>query len=350
MNFRPVLSLPLPWLTLPFHLLFGGKGKGVEWQKALKLPRTLSFTKEGKLFTIALLLIGVGAINTGNNLLYLVDSMLLSLIIISGIMSEATLKRIRVTCGMPTFFHAGRATLVSWKITNGSRRTASYSFIVEEQSVEELDADDIYTVKLPPLGAVTRHASYTFHNRGVYRLHGFTVSTRFPFGLFRKGKDIPLEREVVVFPAIRPVRHHPVYSSMSGNRLRNRRGGGILPYSLRDYTTSDDARLIHWKSTAKSSKVIAREFEEETEKKVLIVLDNYGKKGYDERLETAIEEAASLAHLFITRGYGVGLKTTESETPCGEGKEHLYRLLKVMALLTPCENGKDRPAVKVVGL
>ena len=62
----------------------------------LRFPRTLEFTKEGARFVILLLVIGFAAINTGNNLLYLIVAMMLSLIVVSGLMSESTLRDITV--------------------------------------------------------------------------------------------------------------------------------------------------------------------------------------------------------------------------------------------------------------
>jgi hypothetical protein len=51
--------------------------------------RSLRFTKEGLSFVLFSLAVGVAAVNTGNNLLYLILAMMLSLIIVSGILSRA---------------------------------------------------------------------------------------------------------------------------------------------------------------------------------------------------------------------------------------------------------------------
>src|SRR6185436_19935940 len=59
------------------------------WQRLLRRfrpPRKLKFTREGKYFLGITLGVGFAAINTGNNLLYLLLGMLLSLIVLSGVM------------------------------------------------------------------------------------------------------------------------------------------------------------------------------------------------------------------------------------------------------------------------
>src|SRR5262245_1763645 len=66
------------------------------WWRRLRPPRRLSFTREGRIIVILSVGVGFAAINTGNNLLYLLLGWLLSFIIASGILSELTLKRLTV--------------------------------------------------------------------------------------------------------------------------------------------------------------------------------------------------------------------------------------------------------------
>ena len=102
MRHRPAISVPLPWLAMLIGWTFGNRKRQTQGQRRrFKLPRTLSITKEGWWYIAALFVIGIAAINTGNNLLYLVAATLLSIIIISGVVSEHTLRRIKITRVMP---------------------------------------------------------------------------------------------------------------------------------------------------------------------------------------------------------------------------------------------------------
>src|SRR4030065_2726019 len=98
MNLRPAITVPLPWIIVIYGTFFG-RGERVRRRKRrrrlIHFPRTLSFTTEGKWFIGILLAIAIAAVNTGNNLLYLVVATLLSLIIISGFMSESALRKER---------------------------------------------------------------------------------------------------------------------------------------------------------------------------------------------------------------------------------------------------------------
>ena len=55
--------------------------------------------------------LGVAAINTGNNLLYLLVSLVLGLIVVSGVLSEQTMRGLRLTGAVPEEIYAGRPAL-----------------------------------------------------------------------------------------------------------------------------------------------------------------------------------------------------------------------------------------------
>ncbi len=348
MNFRSAISAPLPWLALLTSILFGKKPKKSSRHPLIRLPRTLSFTREGIGFIIILFLVGIAAINTGNNLLYLVVSMLLSLIIISGIMSESTLRNITIKRSAIYHTFAGKPALITWKVSSEKRYTASYSFIVEEIPVEDMTSMDLYTLKLNPKGTFTRNIKYIFNRRGLYTLKGFKISTRFPFGLFTKGREESVKTEVLVFPRIKPLKHIPPHGIITGDYTQRKKGTGSQPYTLRDYTTADDSRLIHWKSTAKSLKLLAKEFEKEGDRRALIILQNYGQTTLNDRFEELVEHAASLANYLINKGCSVGLKTMDLEVPCRGGKKQLFAILRTLAIVKYIDKDNASPSLKVV--
>ncbi len=72
-------------------------------------PRRLSFTREGQILVFLSVGVGFAAINTGNNLLYLLLGWLLSFIIASGVLSEATLRQLVVERRPPPTHLRGRA-------------------------------------------------------------------------------------------------------------------------------------------------------------------------------------------------------------------------------------------------
>jgi uncharacterized protein (DUF58 family) len=315
-----------------------------------KFPRSLSVTREGKWYIGVLIFIGIAAVNTGNNLLYLIVATLLSLIIISGIMSESTLKGIKIQRQLPPLLFKGMPSRVIFKISNSKKRFPSYSFNVTEIDGPSAGA---YVLKLGPFETASVSAEYIFQRRGVHRLTGLKVSTRFPFGLFTKGKEEPLDAEALILPSIRKGQ-----LSLSGRQPRTTgartlsgkgEGGGL--YGLREYTLVDDARHIHWKSAARSERVLLKEFEKESDEKVMVVFENTGPA--DDLFEDLVDEAAGTINEYMEMGFSVGLRTLSSEIPPQPGREQLLMLLRELALINPepgQETTEHSPIVKVVTL
>jgi len=359
MNLRPFISVPLPWLT-SFTGRFLGKGgitpvggnyprKKAATRKRhfFKLPRTLSITSVGRWYIGILLLIGIAAINTANNLLYLVSSTLLSLIIVSGVISEHTMRRLRIERTLPAQIFKDTPTVVRVSIKNVKKVFSSFSFSVKELPSPGITSEPIYVLKLGPSEETVKTAAYTFTKRGVVLLSGVKISTRFPFGLFLKGRKDDSPAEALVYPSIR----HPFIKTLSSVRAAEDgispagKGYGPQIYGLRDYIAGDDSRFIYWKGAARTERLLIREFEKEKEQKVTVVFDNF--KAPEAIFEGLVDEAASVANHFIERGFSVGLKTLERALPPAPGPNQIARILHTLALITPAE-GAGVATVRII--
>lgn len=339
MTFRPALSVPLPWLTILSGRVFGKerpRGRGL--RAMLKPPRSLSVTREGKWYIGILILIGVAAINTGNNLLYLVVTMLLSLIVISGIISEHTLRKLTITRLWPSPIFKGESVVVRLSITSRKHTFSTFSIIFKEIPTEGCDTEDAFILKLNPGQTNTRSTTYIFKRRGIFKLKGVKVSTRFPFGLFLKGKEERVPDEVVVYPEINPdmrLRIEESTAAQDGMRPSGK-GDGAELYGLRAYTLQDSARFIYWKGMAKASRLLVKEFTQENEKHITVVFDNF-KTAHDAEFECLVDKTAATVNYLIERGFAVGLKTLSDEIKPAAGSAQLYSILRLLALIEPIE-------------
>ena len=325
----------------------GIRGEG-RARPLFRMPRSLKFTREGKWYTAVLFLVGVAAINTGNNLLYLIVATLLSFIVISGVMSESTLRGLRVRRTLPRRFYKGSPVNVRYRITNTKRFLPSFSFVIREEREEGFTQGPVYVLKLRAGSEETMASRHVFSRRGRRTQTGIKVTTRFPFGLFLKGKVEDALDEIIVYPDVRAkgkALPEPSYRG-GGAQASALRGEGTQIYNLRDYTPQDDSRLIYWKSAARTSKLLVKEFERETERKALVVFENYSGAG-EEVFEALVDEAASIADGLIKRGYAVGLKTLSEEMAPRLGTGQLYAILETLALIGP--SGKaGPPGIKVI--
>jgi uncharacterized protein (DUF58 family) len=297
-------------------------------------PRTIWPTRDGVWCLLVVMGLGVAAINTGNNLLYLLVSLLLALIIMSGVLSEQSLRRLDLTAMDPGEIYAGRPALFGMTVANRKRWLTSYSVTIEILSPTS-NTRFLYVPRLDPGGERLVTWEETLPRRGVHRLAGVRVTTRFPFGLFLKAGRPMLTSEVVVYPATGPVSPEMLrHLGSAGDRRARRRGRGSDLYNLRGYRAGDDPRLIHWRSSAKTQTLLVRELEAETTEDTRLILVGTGARDA-EALETGLSEAASLAVHLIRLGAGVELVGPGFYVRLGRGKAHLQRLLRALALYDP---------------
>lgn len=301
--------------------------------------RTIWPTRDGWWALLVVIGLGVAAINTGNNLLYLLDSLLFGLIVVSGILSEMVMRQLRLRGVEPEEVYAGQPAPFGAIVSNEKRRLTSYSITVETLSTAAVPR----VLYLPRIGAGTdRLVTWedTLPARGRHRLAGLRITTRFPFGLFIKAGRPILNSEVVVFPSVHPISPELLRQlGAVGHAPARRRGSGSELYNLRGYRAGDDPRLLHWRSSAKTQNLTVRELEAETTEDTQLILLGVGVAGSRE-LEAALSEAASLAAHLIRAGAGVELIGPGFFVRLGHGRPHLHRLLSALALYDPTARGR----------
>jgi uncharacterized protein (DUF58 family) len=291
--------------------------------------RTIWPTRDGWWCLAAAVGVGFAAMNTSNNLLYMLASLLLSLIVVSGILSEQSMRHLRLRSIVPDELYAGRTALAGAWVVNHKRRLASHSVTLECAGGRRVYLDRID-------GGAERLATWavTLPARGRHRLPGVRVTTRFPFGLFVKASRVLLQDEVIVFPAIGPAPEARLREVAAGGpRASRRRGPGHDLYNLREYRVGDDERLIHWRLSAKAAVLTVREMEADTTDDVRIVL--VGSAADAARVEQAVSEAASMAVHLVRAGARVEMAGPGLAVPIGRGPAHVRRLLTALALWQP---------------
>lgn len=300
---------------------------------------------------IVLLAVGVGfaAINTGNNLLYLLLGWLLSFIIASGILSEMTLKGLSVQRRPPPRVYANGPFLMEVVIENGKAKRASYSIEVEDLVGSTPLDKRCYFLKIPPGKSQRTSYRHTFVRRGRYELSGYRLATKFPFALFRKSRDVDAPLEVLVYPARVLVPRPPPRTTSKGEATASRLGRRGEFFGLRERRASDDRRDVHWRSSARTGRLLVREYEDEHARRVVIGVDNAlpeavrdaleggGLTPADEArvaaVERAISVAASLAAAYLEVGWTVELAARGCHVPAGAGRQHEAKIGRALALL-----------------
>ena len=266
----------------------------------LRPPRVLRPTRAGWLFLLIILGVGFAALNTGNNLLYLVLSLMLSFLVLSGVMSESALRGIRVRRRLPRELFAGRENSVRIEIRNTQKYVSAFAVAVEDKLLaapdgraqtrpssatheeerkrrrwrkqrrrrgrrEDETAGRSFALRIGPGESESRRYSLMPDQRGPLKFAGFRVSTRFPFGLFLKYREFDAVEEALVYPELLP---HTALPSIDETRaagestiMRVDAGGSVS--GLREFVEGDSKRRIHWPSSMRRGSLLVIETEDD---------------------------------------------------------------------------------------
>ncbi len=305
-------------------------------------------TKAGIVYVLITLVIGIAALNTGNNLLYIVVAAMLAAILVSGYVSAWVLRYLELDVRLPEHVFAGRPVLGRIVLNNPRRFLPSFSVrVVSTRKKRKKPAKQwqweattfafpfnrpkdqqwlrlpdrrlrrvtvvppppgifqgmAYFPFLPPRAEASADLELKFDRRGRYREDSFGLATRFPFAFFTKTRHVSLQREVLVYPRVEPTdEFFEILPLVRGEWESFVRGRGSDLYRIREYLSEDSARHVDWKATAKSGSLKVREFAREDERKLCIAFDNpeIGLVS-DAAYEQAVDLAASLAWHFSTQ-------------------------------------------------
>jgi uncharacterized protein (DUF58 family) len=321
----------------------------IAWWRGFRPPRRLSFTREGRIFVALSVGVGFAAVNTGNNLLYLLLGWLLSFIIASGVLSEMTLKRLSVERRPPPRVFAGEPFLMEVVIKNEKPKRASYSIEVEDLTGKTPLDKRCYFLKIPAGKSQRTSYRHTFVRRGLYTLTGYRIATKFPFALFRKSRDVDAPLDVLVVPARVTVPRPAPRTEARGEMTANRTGRRGEFFGLREHRSGDDRRDVHWRSSARSGRLLVREYEDEHAQRVVIGVDNALPDAVRDAVtdgalppaveaavaavERAISVAGSLAASYLEVGWTVELCARDCHVPAGVGRMQEARIARALALL-----------------
>jgi uncharacterized protein (DUF58 family) len=304
-------------------------------------------TTEGRKFLLLTVLIAVASFNTGNNLIFLILSMMLSILAVSFIVLELNMRglSLRVSVERPVF--ARQRSVLDLRISNGKRFLDSYSLRV---GLPREMRGEGYVSFVPAGSSAGGRAGVYFGSRGVYQYGDFLLQSSFPFIFLTKALRVGVEGEILVYPEIMEAGAvlWSVYGRGEGAHCI-RPGAGDEILGIREMRHGDDIKMVSWRASAKMNKLMAREFAEDGPRTVTVVLDD--RRPFDgEAFERAVTLAASVSKELIDGGYFVKLVTSDRVLPPGVGAEHLDRVLGLLAVVRESEGeGGGAPADEAVG-
>jgi len=241
--------------------------------------------REGLSYLMVTALVLAGALIRDMNLLMILAGMLVGPLWLSWRLVTRTLRGLELRRQMPRGVGAGDLLVVKFALTNTRRRLGSWAVAVEDEIHREAGGGPRQVFRptaffsyLPARQWRERSYRGRLPQRGRYRFEVPTVSTRFPFGLFRRTIRLGEPDVLIVYPRLGRLtrrwltRHHEWFE---GTHRRERRHGRVSGdfYGVRPWRSGDSRRFIHWRSSARHGTLVVRQFEQHRNRDLAVLVD-----------------------------------------------------------------------------
>jgi uncharacterized protein (DUF58 family) len=286
----------------------------------------------------ALVLFIVGT-NVQAGWLLVIAALLLGAVIAGLALPFRMVGGIEVARAAPGRVHQGDLVRVELAVTNRSRGMRA-SLVVGDPFLADTE---VFVSHLAPGERVDLVTAREASRRGTQGAEAVMLRSDAPFAIAERRRRIEVAGRALVLPRVESLDDLPFVERAPTHeralRSAPRRGGGPEYLGIREYMSGDSMRHVHWPSTARHGVVMVREFEQETTRRLAIIVDSLTDAGRAwTALDAACSAAASVGLAVEARGQGVRLVVREAEevsvTAPGEGE-----LLETLALMGPDRGG-----------
>jgi uncharacterized protein (DUF58 family) len=178
------------------------------------------------------------------------------------------------------------------------------------------------------------------HRRGPVSLGPWVLERVDPWGLMRRRVGEVEGVALLVVPRVRPVSLAALPSALADFGGSAEMGTTTFA-TLREYVIGDELRHVHWRSSAKTGKLMMRQYVDVTRPRITLVLvaEERAYTSADE-FEEAVDFIASLAAVASSSGLDVEVLTTSGER-ASHGGGRSTAVLDLLALVERGASGVD---------
>jgi uncharacterized protein (DUF58 family) len=295
--------------------------KNARWKDVIRVRRA------GSIYIAISIVLGVVAVNSTNNLLYLVTTVLLGYMLGSGVAGRRNVRGAEVSLTFPDEVYAHVPCPVIVHVLNKNRFASLFLIDVS------LGGQGVFFGSIPPGRTQSRTLFVTFPARGRHVLDDDEVrlSSVYPFNFFVRWWATGCREDVMVFPYPLRCQGESVFVQAPSNDARDASVpiGDTDVVGVRAYIDGDSMKRIHWKSSARTGKLKTRLYDGGG-------ADNGHIIDMDHLLADDVERGLSMAAWTITEsmksGAAVGMRWKNQITPPAAGRVHKLELLRRLAL------------------
>ena len=277
---------------------------------AMMTQHRMSIPLEGWIYLAIIIVLFTGAMLTKQNTLFLVFALMSGPFVINGWMTFGMLQAARVQRMTLRRAMQGELFSVDVSLHNSRPLFAIWMMSVQDEIVnsrESLSATVLFS-RVSPRTTQSGQYQLRLSQRGRYRFGPLRAASRFPLGLVERSRVFRAPEEILIYPRIGKV--SPVWKQKLTNATdlvtRMQPHHGVFHddfHQLREFRSGDNPRAIHWRSTARRGELILREFQQNREHMLAIVLDLFWPPSASNRFREQTELALSfVASLLAERG------------------------------------------------
>ncbi|SFM99499.1 DUF58 domain-containing protein [Thermodesulforhabdus norvegica] len=278
------------------------------------------------------ILIALAGVNTGNNLIYLTASFLLAYMLISGWIAQLNLKGIVIHVRYPDEIFANVAFPVFVHVQN--RKKFIPSFFID---VKVGDAGR-FLFWVPSRATISLTLYDKCTHRGINRMPAPRICSSFPFNFFTRMRYAGDPVEITVFPEPKKCDLSALQDperTEDGGRENERTYDFENLVSIRNYIPGDPWKFINWKATAKTGELKVNELDSGRPGSFVFDLIGLPEEYYEELLSCYTYLILELSR----SGVPLGVKTPKVFIPPGTGRDHVRRILTVLATYNEPQTG-----------
>ena len=235
----------------------------------------------------------------------------------------------------PVLVHDGDRALVEMAID--SKRSVS-NLAIEDQ-VEGLGSARFAAARIQGGAPLTARYEVLCRPRGIYRVGPAQALVNDPLGLAEARSTVGGVDRLVVYPAVEDLDGYPIVRgqdpSVQTTHPTFSQQGGEDFFTLREYQSGDDLRMVHWPSSAKRDDLMIKQLEIPWQSRALVLLDHRSDQ-YETSaaFEHSVRGAASVVRHLYQGGFSPELWTLEPTPPStlDRYRAAMERLATVQAL------------------
>jgi uncharacterized protein (DUF58 family) len=277
--------------------------------------------------------------------LYVVSALVFGVLLAAWWANHRALRRLQPARHLEArdAYHEDDTLTIDLSIHNPRRSASAFVMLHEACPLVAPQASErdlrLLFVSLPP---GETHSSYAviLHQRGLHTFPPLQLSCRAPFGLFYRKVTYGIEQRLLVYPLVRPLAAYNLLDRQLASAWTSARlGMGSEVMGVRDYRQGDSLRHLHWRSIARRGQLISKEFADDSQPGLTLVLDSFCPGPLDDPkhnpFEWQVKVCASIGDYALRKRWPVSLLLPASDLVPPAGPLTWDSLLQILARVQP---------------